>query len=210
MWHTSSLLVTLQDSLSLSQIGTFVSRRSYKGQSQVCANWNICKAQIIHLRECTGNDFSAIRECEKAFQATLSPYLQIQIRGKSSRLCDEMIVAGIKSTLSKLRFGQCSYLFHANLLSDGAFDEKSRRIFQFCCRKPANTTAPHFQALQNDGVSPLKCQRSLIPCRRKHPKTPAFAQHFPATAGTAPKQAEKGPHFPTLSAPPEASAGICP
>ena len=94
---------------------------------------------------CTGNDFSAIRKCEEAFQATLSPYLQVQKCSKSSRFRDEMIVAGIKSALSKLRFGQCPYLFHSDLLSDGTVDEKSRRIFHFCRRKPSNATAGRFE-----------------------------------------------------------------
>ena len=51
MRHTSSLLVTLQDSLSPPQIDMFASYRSFKGQSQVCASWNIRKAQIIRLRD---------------------------------------------------------------------------------------------------------------------------------------------------------------
>ena len=57
LWHTSSLLVTLQDSLSPPQIDMFASYRSFKGQSQVCTSWNIRKTQIIRLREYTGKDF---------------------------------------------------------------------------------------------------------------------------------------------------------
>ena len=63
---------------------------------------------------------------------------------------------------------------------------------------------------RRDGISPENRRHFLTPCRRKHPKTPAFAQRFPATAGTAPKQAEKKLYFQPLSVLPEASAGICP
>lgn len=96
------------------------------------------------------------------------------------------------------------------LLSDGGFGKKCHRVFQFCHHKPSNATAPLFHSLRSDGVSPKKRRHFVIPCHRKHPKTPAFVQRFPVMAGTAPKQAEKEPYFPALSLPPEASAGICP
>ena len=62
----------------------------------------------------------------------------------------------------------------------------------------------------NDGVSPKKRRHFVIPCRRKHPKTPAFARHFPGTAWNPRERAEKRPHFQPLSVPPEALAEICP
>ena len=62
----------------------------------------------------------------------------------------------------------------------------------------------------SDGVSSKKRRHFLIPCRRKHPKTPAFARRFPVTAGEPREQAEKRPHFQPLSVLPEALSGICP
>ena len=62
----------------------------------------------------------------------------------------------------------------------------------------------------SDGISLEKRRHFVIPCRRKHPKTPAFARRFPVMAGESHEQAEKRPHFQPLSVPPEASAEICP
>ena len=96
------------------------------------------------------------------------------------------------------------------LLSDGGFGKNCHRVFQFCRHKPSNATVELWECSCSDGISLEKRRHFLIPCRRKHPKTPAFAQRFPATAGTAPKQAEKKLYFQPLSVLPEASAGICP
>ena len=157
--HTSSLLVTLQDSLSPPQIDMFASYRSFKGQSQVCASWNIRKAQIIRLRDVPERFFC--------------------------RLCVFSFLTAVSAR-------------SASVFSNFAASNHQIRWHGF------------WGCSCSDGFSPKKSRRFLIPCRRKHPKTPAFARRFPATAGTAPKQAEKELYFPTISVPPEASAGICP
>ena len=159
MRHTSSLLVTLQDSPSPPQIDMFASYRSFKGQYTFCTDWVICKTQIIRLRDVPERFF-----------------------------------------LPPMRI----------LLSDGGFGKKCRRILQFCRRKPSNATAHRFEAFAHRWHFPKKRRHFLIPCHRKHPKTPAFARRSPVTAGTTSKQAEKELYFPTLSVPPGASAGICP
>ena len=159
LWHTSSLLVTLQDSLSPPQIDMFASYRSFKGQSQVCASWNIRKAQIIRLRDVPERFFC--RLCVFSFLTAFS--------ARSAAVFSNFAVANHQMRRHIV-------LRHSHI----------------------------------DGVSPKKRRHFVIPCRRKHSKTPAFAQRFPATAGTAPKQAEKELYFPTLSVPPEPLSGICP
>ena len=92
-----------------------------------------------------------------------------------------------------------------------AFSARSAAVFSnFAVANHQMRRRGFWECSCSDGVSLKKRRHFVIPCHRKHPKTPAFAQRFPATAGTAPKQAEKELYFPTLSVPPEASAGICP
>ena len=159
MRHTSSLLVTLQDSLSPPQIDMFASYRSFKGQSQVCASWNIRKAQIIRLRDVPERFFC--RLCVFSFLTAVS--------AKSAT-----VFSNFAATNQQMR--RYIVLRHSH----------------------------------SDGVSPKKRRHFVIPCRRKHPKTPAFARHFPGTAWNPRELAEKRPHFQPLSVPPEASAEICP